>query len=115
MGDGCSKCVQAGVPTDQFRKFQLDTIDLRQEMMMKRFEAQRENLKGTPDTAKIARLESEIKAIQATIHSIRTNSGLPVDKCDGECDQKLNCFDKKGNGGCGKGMGGCNSGPCGKR
>lgn len=119
MEGGCGNCAQAGAPTDQFRKFQLDTIDLRQEMMMKRFEAQRENLKATPDNAKIDALKADIKAIQARIHQIKTMSGLPTDKCDGECDQKIAGCNKMGKGGCGKGMGGdgmggCNKGPCGK-
>jgi hypothetical protein len=112
MGGGCSNCVQSAteptVPTDPFRKFKADTIDLRQEMMIKRFEVQRENLKGTPDKAKIAALQTDIKAVQSRISAIHAQSGLPVDKCDGECDQKM--------AGCGKKeMGGCNSGPCGKK
>jgi hypothetical protein len=106
MGGGCSNCMQSTVPADPFRKFQSDTIDLRQEMMIKRFEMQRENLKGTPDNAKIAALQAEIKAIQFKIQAIHTESGLPVDKCDGECGQKMM-------GGCGKNeMGGCDKGPC---
>jgi hypothetical protein len=123
MGGGCSNCAQAGVSSDPFRKFQEDTIDLRQEMMVKRFEAQRENLKGAPDTAKIAALQAEIKVIQARIHDIRTQSGLPTDKCDGECGPMMGGCDKKAMGGCdknamgdcGKNMGGCNKGPCGQK
>jgi hypothetical protein len=98
MGGGCGDCAQQGASSDPFRKFQADTIDLRQEMMNKRFELQRENLKGTPDREKIASLQAEIRTLQSKILDLRGKSGLPVDKCDGEC---------------GKGMGGCNSGPCG--
>lgn len=114
MEGGCGNCAQGGTaaPSDQFRKFQGDTIDLRQEMMIKRFEVQRENLKGTPDEAKIAALQADIKALQSKILDLRSQSGLPVDKCDGECGQTMGGFGKKGMGGCGKGMGGCNSGPC---
>ena len=105
MGAGCGNCAPQGAPSDPFRKFQADTIDLRQEMMTKRFEMQRENLKGTPDRAKIASLQVEIKSLQSKILDLRGKSGLPVDKGDGECRQiKV---------GCGKGMGGCNTGPCG--
>jgi hypothetical protein len=104
MGGGCGDCAQGGAPSDPFRKFQGDTIDLRQEMMTKRFEMQRENLKGIPDKGKIALLQGDIKAIQSKILDIRSKNGLPVDKCDGECGLKM--------GGCGKGMGGCNDGPC---
>jgi hypothetical protein len=76
-------------------------------MMLKRFEMQRENLKATPDATKIFALQSEIKAIQSRLLAIRTQSGLPVDKCDGECPQVM--------GDCGKMMGGCNKGPCGQK
>lgn len=112
MGGGCGNCAQqGGEPAGPFRKFQADTIDLRQEMMNKRFEMQRENLKGTPDSGKIAALQADIKVLQAKILDIRGQSGLPVDKCDGECDQMMGGFGK-GIGGCGKGTDGC-SGPCG--
>jgi hypothetical protein len=128
MGGGCGNCPQPGAqqeeaaaaPSAPFRKFQAATIDLRQEMMTKRFEMQRENLKGTPDVAKIAALKGDIKALQAKILDIRSQSGLPGDKCDGECPQSMGGCDQKsmgmmgmGTGGCGKGQGGCNSGPCG--
>ena len=115
MGAGCGNCPQQGVaPAGPLQKFQADTIDLRQEMMTRRFEIQRENLKGTPDNAKIALLQAEIKALQAKIMAIRLQSGLPVDKCDGECGTMMGNPGMKGMGGCGKGMGGCN-GPCGVR
>jgi hypothetical protein len=114
MGGGCANCPQECGPKDQFRKFQSDTIDLRQEMMLKRFEMQRENLKATPDATKIFALQSEIKAIQSKILTIRTQSGLPVDKCDGECPQMMgDCSKVPGD--CGKITGGCNKTPCGQK
>lgn len=112
MGSGCGNCAQQGAPSEPFRKFQADTIDLRQEMMNKRFELQRENMKGTPDKEKIASLQTEIQAIQSKILDLRSKSGLPVNKDDGECGQMRGGFGKKGMGGCGKRMGGCNTGPC---
>lgn len=115
-GGGCGNCVQQqGALTDPFQKFQADTIDLRQEMMTKRFEVQRENLKGTPDTVKIASLQKDISVLQSRILDIRSQSGLPVNKCDGECGQNMGGFDKKGMGGCNKGQGGCGNGPCGQK
>jgi hypothetical protein len=108
IGGGCGNCLKQGeAPVEAGQKFQADTIDLRQEMMIKRFEIQRENLKATPDEAKIASLRLEIKALQDKIMDIRSKSGLPIDKCDGECGPKM--------GGFGKGMGGCNKGPCGQK
>ncbi|MEI6208453.1 MAG: hypothetical protein WCP20_16875 [Desulfuromonadales bacterium] len=105
MGGGCGDCAQQGAPSEQIRTFQAATIDLRQEMMNKRFELQRENLKASPDNARIASLQADIKALQSRILDIRSKSGLPVGRNDGECAQKM--------GGCGnKGMGGCNNGPC---
>jgi hypothetical protein len=116
-GGGCDKCAKAGVgiPADPLRKFQADTIDLRQEMMNKRFEVQRENLKGTPDPLRIAAFQSDIKVLQSRILAIRSRSGLPVDKCDGECGQTLGGCDKKEMGGCNKAPGGCIGAPCGKK
>ena len=112
MGGGCGNCAQGGVTSEQFRKFKADTIDLRQEMMTKRFEMQRENLKGAPDKQKLATLQAEITVLQQKIMAVRSQSGLPVNKCDGECGSMMG---QKGMGGAGKGMmGGCNS-PCGRR
>ena len=133
MGGGCDKCAQhKAAPitlttpealSDPFRKFQGDTIDLRQEMMLKRFDVQRENLKGTPDEAKIASLRTDIKSLQAKILAIRSQSGLPGDKCDGECFQTMGGCDKMSMGDCSKQMGGdcgkrmegCNKAPCGQK
>ena len=109
MGGGCGNCAQGGVTSEQFRKFQADTIDLRQEMMAKRFEMQRENLKATPDNAKIAALQADIKTLQTKIQDVRIQSGLPVGMRDGECGQRMG---GKGMGTPGRGMGGCNNGPC---
>jgi len=117
MAGGCGNCAQnaASAPSEQMRKFQADSLDLRQEMMLKRFEIQRENLKAAPDAAKIAAITADIKNLQAKIHEIRSQSGLSNDKCGGECCQDMGECNKKGVGGCGKGMGGCNGGPCGGR
>lgn len=104
MGTGCQTCPQNGTFTEQVKKFQADTIDLRQEMMTKRFELQRENLKGTPDKEKIAALQAEISTLQTKIMDIRSQSGLPVNRMDGECGKRMGRFGTKGMGGCGKGM-----------
>ena len=113
MDGGCRNCAKDGAttPSEPFRKFQADTIDLRQEMMTKRFEMQRENLKAAPDSDKITALQAYIKLLQTKIMAVRAQSGLPVDKSDGECGQKSGGTGLKGMGGCGKEMGGCNR-PC---
>lgn len=100
-GGGCGNCYQNGtgagsVNLEQLRKFKAETLDLRQEMMNKRFELQRENLKGTPEAAKINALQSEISSIQAKIQAVRVKSGLPDRGMrDGECGNrggKRSCF-----------------------
>lgn len=115
-GGGCTDCrkgAQHGMKmsqqTDAFKKFQADTIDLRQEMMNKRFELQRENLKGSQNVAKIDEIKAEITALQKKISDIRVQSGLSdTGKRDGECFNM--------NGGCNTPgvMGECN-GPCGQK
>lgn len=107
MGGGCVNCPQAGATSEQFRKFRSDTIDLRQEMMNKRFEMQRENLKAAPDKGRIAALQADIRGIQAKIMDICGRSGLPVNRCDGECGPGMGGPGKSGCDVCGKGMGRC--------
>lgn len=111
MGQGYGTCPQGGVPSELFRKFQSNTIDLRQEMMTKRFEMQRENLKASPDKEKIAALQADIKTLQSKIMEVRNQSGLQVNKCDGECSPRMGGHNHRNMGGFGKGMGGCNN-PC---
>jgi len=74
---GCSSCNKAAATPEQIRKFKADTIDLRQEMMNKRFELQRENLKDAPDAAKVAALKADMETIKGKIEAIRTAAKLP--------------------------------------
>jgi hypothetical protein len=129
MGGGCSKCNQnssvdqtapVSAPTaqsDPYRAFMQKTLDLRQEMMVKRFDLQRENLKGAPDTARVAGIKADITAIQARINQVRVQSGIADEgKRDGECfKMDGTCF--KMDGGCAQqnGPGGCNGQPCGQK
>jgi len=83
---GCSDCVTCNVSPEQMRKFKLDTIDLRQEMMNKRFDLQRENLKEAPDSAKTAALEADIAALKEKIEAQRKAANLPASICnDRDC------------------------------
>jgi len=121
-GGGCGNCNQGvqqnqikpgsvtAAEPDPYRLYIQNTLDLRQEMMNRRFELQRENLKATPDAAKVAGIKADITAIQVKINQIRLQSGLPDEgKRDGECF--------KLDGGCGtqNGPGGCNGLPCGQK
>ena len=109
---GCSSCDKSAVTPEQMKKFKADSLDLRQEMMNKRFDLQRENLKETPDSAKVAAIKAELEAVKIKIDALRTASNLPksacccmedcplmdenCDKCKSgkTCDKKSNC-DKK--------------------
>jgi len=109
---GCSSCQTAGATPEQMKKFKIDSIDLRQEMMNKRFDLQRENLKETPDSARVAAIKAEMEAIKVKIDALKTANKLPVSAscckedcplldcgCD-TCKSGKSC-DTKGKKGCG--------------
>lgn len=85
----CSSCNKAEATPEQIKKFKLDTIDLRQEMMNKRFDLQRENLKDAPDAAKVAALKADIEAIKVKIDAAKTAAGLPASAACGSMDCPL--------------------------
>ena len=118
-GGGCGDCNQGGqtnqvnpggmtaAKPDPYRQFRQNTLDLRQEMMNKRFDLQRENLKATPDAVRVAGFKADIIAIQAKINQIRVQSGLPDEgKRDGECLITDGDCNKQ------NGAGGCSGQPC---
>lgn len=83
---GCSDCAKCDVTPEQMSTFKRDTIDLRQELMNKRFDLQREQLKETPDSAKTAALEGEIAAVKEKIDAKRKAANLPESICtDRDC------------------------------
>ena len=105
--------MSAGKP-DAFSTFRQQTIDLRQEMMNKRFDLQRENLKGMPDNNRISQLQQQISAIQARIAEARAQLGLPAGMRDGECAKPgTNCNRAPGMGDCGTSP--CGGTPCGSQ
>lgn len=108
-GVGCGNCVgPTAAQQEQFKKFQQDTIELRQQMMNKRFDLQREELKTTPDAARLTALQGEITALQTKIYDIRVKSGLPAGRSYGQCGPT-----KRGMGmGHGMARGGCAGTPC---
>lgn len=74
---GCSSCEKSAATPEQINKFKAASIDLRQEMMTKRFELQRENLKETADVAKVAAIKADMEAIKVKIDALKTASNLP--------------------------------------
>jgi hypothetical protein len=99
---GCSSCQKSGATPEQIKKFKADSIDLRQEMMNKRFDLQRENLKEAPDSARVAAIKADMEAIKVKIDALKTAANMPksasccMGDCplmDGNCDT---CSSKKG-------------------
>jgi hypothetical protein len=81
----CSSCDKSAATPEQMKKFKADSIDLRQEMMNKRFDLQRENLKETPDSAKVAAIKAEIEAVKVKIDALKAASNLPKSCCMEDC------------------------------
>ncbi len=111
---GCASCNKTCATPEQMKKFKADSIDLRQEMMNKRFDLQRENLKETPDSARVATIKAEIEAIKVRIDALKTAAKIPVSaSCfkgdcplmDGDC---AGCKNGKGGADC-KGCTNCDS------
>jgi len=93
---GCSSCDKSAATPEQIRKFKADSIDLRQEMMTKRFDLQRERLKETPDSARVAAIKADMEAIRVKIDALKAAGNLPASaSCcledsslmDGSCDK----------------------------
>ncbi len=106
---GCSDCITCNVSPEQVRTFKRDTIDLRQELMNKRFDLQREQLKETPDSTRTATLEADIAALKDKIEAQRKAANLPESICNGrDCPLMGDDCGK-----CGSGKG-CDSSCCGK-
>lgn len=93
----CSSCNKTAEATpEQMKKFKVESLDLRQEMMNKRFELQRENLKETPDQTKITAIKAEMDAIRVKIEAVRTANKLPAGKscCNEEAGMMGGSCDK---------------------
>jgi hypothetical protein len=102
---GCSSCQTACATPERMRKFKAESLDLRQEMMTKRFELQREDLKETPDSAKVAAIKADMDAIKVKLDALKTTSKIPVSascrlaECQMMDSNRDQCCGKKG---CGK-------------
>ena len=96
MGMGCNQ----DVSIESFKQFQKDTSSLRDEMMVKRIEFQREQAKDAPDKAKVAALKQEMSALRTQIHDAGKKYGMFTN-----CDPNTNCWENDGCGSMGKGGG----------
>jgi hypothetical protein len=113
---GCASCDKSCATPEQMKKFKADSIDLRQEMMNKRFDLQRENLKDAPDSAKVTAIKAEIETVKAKLMAMKTAAKLPDSACscledcplmDGSCGKcgtagKCSCECCKKAGSCAK-------------
>lgn len=91
-GMGMGPGMMTGPYAEQYKKFVAETLPIRQEMMNKHFELQKEYLKEQPNTDKITKLQGEVAELRKKMIDARAKSGLPMGK--------------KGRGCCNKGMGG---------
>jgi zinc resistance-associated protein len=66
------------VNIENLKKFQKDTLSLRDDLMVKRAELQNEYLKQTPDTARIAEIQKQMIDLQAKIQTAAQKNGLPA-------------------------------------
>lgn len=79
--------------SESVKKFQRDTLSLRDELISKRFEIREEYSKEKPDLDKIATLKKEIVDIRTEIRKKAQAAGLPAWK-----DGKIGCGKMKGKG-----------------
>lgn len=68
----------AGVNVENMKKFQKETLTLRDELMTKELDLQNEYAKEAPDTKRIAALKKDIIDIEAKIQTIAEKNGLPT-------------------------------------
>lgn len=79
-GMGMGQGMVAGPYAEQYKKFAAETLPIRQEMMNKHFELQKEYLKEKPDTDKISKLQGELAELRKKMIDARTKSGIPMGK-----------------------------------
>lgn len=80
-GQGMGPAMAAkGQYSEQYRKFAAETLPIRQEMMNKHFELQKEFLKEKPDQDAIKKLQAEVGELRKKMIDAHTKSGLPMGK-----------------------------------
>ena len=101
-GCGGAGCDNGGaVSGEQWQKFKSDSIELREQMMTKRFELEKENLKAAPDAARIASLETGITDLRMKIQELRSKAGLPTCGQDGPGSRRGGMMNRGPGAGCG--------------
>ncbi|MDA8423137.1 MAG: hypothetical protein M0Z89_07360 [Nitrospiraceae bacterium] len=77
-GMGYGPGYYSGANAETMKKFQKETLSLRDEFMTKRIELRSEYDKPAPDTARIAALQKDIIDIQAKIQVVADKNGVPA-------------------------------------
>ncbi len=67
-----------GADTETLKKFQKETLSLRDELATKKTDLRAEYNKPEPDTARIASLRQDISGLQSKIQAIAEKHGLPA-------------------------------------
>lgn len=80
MGPGAGQGMGPGQYSAQYKKFATETLPIRQEMMNKHFELQKEMLKDKPDAEAIKKLQSEVGELRKKMIDARTKAGIPMGK-----------------------------------
>lgn len=81
MGPGAGPGMAAqGQYSEQYKKFAASTLPIRQEMMNKHFELQKELLKDKTDAEAIKKLQGEIGELRKKMIDAHVKSGLPMGK-----------------------------------
>lgn len=97
MGAGGCGNAEFGPYSEQQRKFAAEAMPIRQEMMNKRFELQKEYLKEKPDQNIINKLQTDFGELRKKMIDLQVKNGFAMGR--------------GGRGGCGGGMGGgCGAG-----
>jgi zinc resistance-associated protein len=77
-GRGYGYGADRNVNVENLKKFQKETLSLRDDLITKQAELDNEYDKTTPDTARIAELRKQIVDIQTTIQKAAEKNGLPA-------------------------------------
>lgn len=77
----CASCDKSCATPEQLKKFRADSLDLRRELMNKRFDLQREELQATPDSGKIAAIKADIETVTQKLDAMKTAAKLPAGAC----------------------------------